>query len=159
MAGGKRKLILDAVRARIAVAWPDAVDRTEEPEAAAADRLPAFWVAAAEREREPRAMNAPGAYIVQDEITVAAQVAGRGDMESRLSSLACGLADVLAAPPARLGGLAQYVDPAGFEVSVGRGERRVGTVEARFLVQFVTDQAPPHVPGGAFDEGYSEAFD
>ena len=155
----KRKLILDEIRARVAVAWPAARDVTEEPHAVAVPRLPAFAIRAEPRGAEPRAMNAPGAFMYEDLVTLTAWRAGGVDLEARLLDMADALEALVLALPAGLGGLAWSIDREAAGVEVEAGETRVGRLELALLVRYATDPVPAQVPGGAFAPGFSAAFD
>lgn len=131
-----RKLILDALRARIGTAWPDAEDVTQDAHGPEDKRLPAYALNVEPGDSEVVAMGAPARFIVTDQVEVFAWDNPTGDAEAAMYAMAETLGAALFATPAHLGGLVRFIELDGSDVEVSRGAKRVAKLSIRLSIQF-----------------------
>lgn len=139
----ERSALEAEMRARLARAWPDALDASEDPHGQDPARLPAYVVDIEEQETEPRSMGVPGDHIVTDLVRVTAWTAGGRHIKDHLRGRAQALQRALITPD-KLDGRVFDLAPAGLSTEVERGERRVGRIEMRIEARYIARAfAPP----------------
>lgn len=132
-----RAAIREAIRARLAAAFPAAFDASARAAPVAAERLPAFAIAAERIAAESVTMGG-GLRRVTDRVTIAWWADGGDELRAAIDAQAEAVADAVLAAPADLGGLAMELSPAGVDVALEDGERRVARADVAFDIDYFT---------------------
>lgn len=132
-----RAAIRDAVRARIAAAFPAVLDVTDAPHPVAAERLPAVAVRSERVSAETLAMGGAASRRLSDRVTVQWLAAGGTELGAALDAAAGAVQDAVLAAPFDLGDLALDVSPIGVDIAIEDGERRVGRADVAFVIDYL----------------------
>ncbi|MGX0875918.1 hypothetical protein ACSSV4_000590 [Roseovarius sp. MBR-154] len=138
--------ILEAARARIAAAWPEATDVTGSAHAPEEARLPAWRARIDPGDTEPAGMGSPPSWLREADLTVEIVMAPSADPEATLQALGRWAQMVLLAPPADLGLDLLRCDPVEITTEHAAGKRQLGRVEAILRLQFQEPAAAPQFP-------------
>lgn len=128
IAATDRAAIRAAIAARIAAAFPAALDASARAAPVAAQRLPAFAVRS-ERIAAQGVTMGGGLRRYSDRVTVSLWAEGGDGLRAELDAAAESIVDAILAAPADLGGLAFDLAPAGVDVALEDGERRIGRAD------------------------------
>lgn len=136
--------IIEAVRSRLAGAFPDARDLTDDPIDAREPDGGAFGVSITDLESERVGMSAGGVLHAASLVVSVWAVAGASEgLSSKLrgdGSAAHLVQLAIMSAPLDLGGLVFDILPAGVETDVARGNRRLGRADCSFDIQYITGE-------------------
>lgn len=151
--------VLGAIRARMALAYPNVKDYSGDPYEIKDRDCPAFAVQLSVLETERIGMGADHRRRVDALATISAWAKGAPnvDLEATLYDFAEELARVVIAPPADLGGVVWDISAGEPRVEVAKGTSRIGRLELDFDTQFIDPGISLPALGG-FSAGFTLGF-